>query len=106
MSFMQIQKTRKMRWFEIDGNHGIQWLPAEDAPELEGLSVDAARKYYDGSEVWAVESVSGWGVRLSAPGYLDCTDWTVFEEEADADAAVAELEAEQDEEDSDDEDED
>jgi hypothetical protein len=97
MSFMEVQKTTKLDWFELDGNHGIQWLPADDAPELAGLDVETARKYYDGTKVWGIEAVQGWGVRLSAPGYLDCTDWAVFDTEAEADAAVTELEAEQSE---------
>lgn len=25
------------------------------------------------------EEIQGWGARLSAPGYLDCTDWCVFD---------------------------
>ena len=23
--------------------------------------------------------IEGWGARMSAPGYLDCTEWVVFE---------------------------
>lgn len=30
------------------------------------------------TEVWDVEIVSGYGARLSEPGYLDCTEWSVF----------------------------
>ena len=28
--------------------------------------------------------VPAWGARLSAPGYLDCTEWCVFDTEAEA----------------------
>ena len=31
-----------------------------------------------------MDVVEGWGARLSAPGYLDCTDWTVHETEEEA----------------------
>jgi hypothetical protein len=31
----------------------------------------------DTPETW--ENVKGYGARLSAPGYLDCTEWTVFD---------------------------
>lgn len=30
------------------------------------------------------ETIRGYGARLSAPGYLDCTEWTVFETEQEA----------------------
>lgn len=26
----------------------------------------------------------GWGARMNAPGYLDCTDWVVFESRSEA----------------------
>jgi hypothetical protein len=30
------------------------------------------------------ENIKGYGARLSAPGYLDCTDWTVFDTKEEA----------------------
>lgn len=33
--------------------------------------------------------VSGWGVRLSAPGYLDCTSWSVYDTRIEALRALA-----------------
>lgn len=33
----------------------------------------------------------GWGARLSAPGYMDCTDWLVFSTEAEARAYLEEF---------------
>ena len=36
----------------------------------------------DGAEAVAIRQ--GHGARLSAPGYMDCTEWTVFDTEADA----------------------
>lgn len=41
-----------------------------------------------------IEARFGYGVRLSAPGYLDCTEWEVFDTEAEADAMAKELESE------------
>lgn len=35
-------------------------------------------------EISDVEIVSGYGGRLSSPGYLDCTEWAVFDTEAEA----------------------
>ena len=39
-------------------------------PELSHLSEDEAREYLDDPE-----ATEGLYARLSAPGYLDCTDW-------------------------------
>ena len=30
-------------------------------------------------EVWGAAVVLGFGARMSAPGYLDCTDWAIFD---------------------------
>ena len=35
---------------------------------------------------YAYKIVQGYGARMSAPGYLDCTPWVVFEFEPDAKA--------------------
>jgi hypothetical protein len=32
----------------------------------------------------SVKKIKGYGARLSAPGYLDCTDWIVFQTEDEA----------------------
>jgi len=47
-----------------------------------------------GAEDKVIETQFGYGVRLSAPGYLDCTDWEVFENEPEADTRAEELEEE------------
>ena len=36
------------------------------------------------------ESKSGYGARLSASGYLDCTDWAVFDTREEAEAYLVE----------------
>lgn len=35
----------------------------------------AALKYVEGSEVYSIEKKKGWFGRLSAPGYMDATEW-------------------------------
>lgn len=72
MSFMQQQITNKLKWWELETTHGTFFVPYEDADE------DHLQDYCEGT----IESVSvreGYGARLSAPGYLDCTDWSVFD---------------------------
>lgn len=85
--FMQEQVTRKMDWYKIDGTTGITFLPMDDGPnhilvkaacgdsdELQELFGD----FYNGT-VQDVEPVIGYGARLLAPGYMDCTEWAVFD---------------------------
>ena len=38
----------------------------------------------DNCDINFIEIIEGWGARLSAPGYLDCTDWAVHDTEAEA----------------------
>lgn len=88
MSFMQRQITEKMDWLEIDGEVGIEWVPLKDA-NLDAEAVVAMidqdnftqlHDFYSAGSagIFTVEIVNGHGCRLSAPGYMDCTDWTVY----------------------------
>jgi hypothetical protein len=47
------------------------------------------RPYVEGT-IQSWENVKGFGARLSAPGYLDCTDWAVFDTEGEAKAYLDE----------------
>lgn len=44
----------------------------------------ALADYCENREAWRIDLVTGFGARLSAPGYLDCTEWCVFETEQEA----------------------
>lgn len=72
MAFMQPEYTEDKRWWQIDGSCGIALFPAEM------FSREQAICNYDGTP-FEVEETSGFGVRLSAPGYMDCTEWDVFD---------------------------
>ena len=105
MAFMQKQITDKRMWLEIDGNRGITVVDAADAPELlplieaaadetdelDGDALEelqeAASVYYDGRVEMVCKCV-GYGARLSAPGYMDCTDWTVYDTQEEAEAGL------------------
>jgi len=70
------------RWIEIDGTNGITFVPFDvvySNPNLRTMqpSVSDVQPFYDG-KVWETSIVDGYGARLSMPGYLDCTEWTVF----------------------------
>jgi hypothetical protein len=46
-------------------------------------TIEKIRPYVEGKpQSW--ENIKGYGARLSAPGYLDCTEWTVFDTEDEA----------------------
>lgn len=67
MSFMEPQIIWG-RWYELRDleNDDVVWCDEK----LDGYAVES--------------EVEGWGARLSAPGYLDCTEWLVCDTEAEA----------------------
>lgn len=44
----------------------------------------ALADYCENREAWRIELTTGYGARLSAPGFLDRTEWCVFETEKEA----------------------
>jgi hypothetical protein len=63
----------------VDTNEGVHYYPADmfsrkEVIEFEG-GPDSINEY---------ERIQGYGARLSAPGYLDCTEWVVFDYRAEA----------------------
>ena len=75
MAFMKVE-TAYGEWFVYESRHeGIMTIPhecIEDIPEEDVVEVVCQR-------------CSGWCSRLSAPGYLDCTEWMgPYEEERQA----------------------
>lgn len=99
-TFMRADLTKKQDWYEVDGAEGGLWIPASDVGDIglaPGESIDdddprfsdvakALRDYVSG-EIWTVELSAGFGVRSSAPGYMDRTDWCVYATEREAIAA-------------------
>lgn len=88
--FMRPQVTRKLEWLELDGTHGVIALPVEDFPAEDVRRTQAPYgefgvfvAYYEGT-IQSATIRSGYGARLSAPGYLDATDWTVFDTQDEA----------------------
>lgn len=83
--FMQRQIV-KSDWYEVDGNLGTEVFPSDVCS-----SKRDARNLYSGARVDEVTFRKGWyGARLSAPGYMDCTEWTVFDSEEAARQYLAE----------------
>ncbi len=71
------QITERGAWYEIDDGNEIEWVQ-------EGVLLD----YLDGLN-WSTDRTveitrrMGFGCQMSAPGYIDCSDWVVFATEED-----------------------
>jgi hypothetical protein len=96
MGFMQ-EHIEFGTWYAVEGDNGTDYIPAD---VVDGARADrwissespwAIEKlarifgdYTQNREIRSVERVQGYGARLSAPGYMDCTEWAVFETEGEA----------------------
>lgn len=64
-------------WVKFDGDNGVTLVPAEFVSGLDpddNFDANVYQDFYSG-KVDSVEIVTGWAARLSAPGYLDATEW-------------------------------
>jgi hypothetical protein len=93
MAHLQKQITVKQAWVEVETDNGTEYLDAatlglmvRDSQNNTHPLTDKQREqiiskmsqYVQGTiQEW--KTIRGYGARMSAPGYLDCTDWTVFE---------------------------
>ena len=100
MSFMQPQVTDRMDWIELETSAGTFFFPAnevgtpdawqgshvdeDDGVVWQNVSVFYAEYVEPGARLESAEITTGFGARLSAPGYMDRTDWTVHETAAEA----------------------
>jgi len=91
MSFMEKQVTNNETWWSVETNQGTVFLPT-DLVRQEPVPEDASafQDYCEG-QVQSWELIQGYGARMSAPGYLDCTDWSVFGTREDAEAYLEEM---------------
>jgi hypothetical protein len=84
MAFME-PKIEYGPYLEIETPDGTWFLPADVA----GLTTDpaAVRDYVESMSDpadWTVTIKTGWIGRLTAPGYMDCTDWSAYDSEQEA----------------------
>lgn len=75
-----------------------EWVVAHDTPEGDEIypadlfsAEEVFNIYKDHITREQVELKKGWGAQLSAPGYLDCTGWTLFESEEEAKEYLMEM---------------
>ncbi len=92
MSFMQPEIAHG-KWIAAETTVGTEYIPQDVVGKLEALAnvgdeintdppehgdtIAKLRPYLEG-DLQSAEVVEGFGARLSAPGYMDCTDWTVL----------------------------
>ena len=75
MNFMEPEITENISWWEIettDGTYFVEWI---DCPDPHGLK-DFIPSFCNS---WEYKQIKGYGARFNASGYLDCTDWQVFD---------------------------
>ena len=99
MPFMEKEVTIKSNWIMVDGDMGTEYI--EDdlikhslklneslTPESDQFDdiVEAISDYIENrpGRIYTIELISGYGARLSAPGYMDRTEWSVHDTEAEA----------------------
>lgn len=81
------------QYFEIDTSQGIQIIPASVvSTDPENVTLEDLRDFYEGEPYTEeFELKEGWLARMSAPGYMDCTEWTAHESFLDADNYLEEM---------------
>lgn len=78
------------RWVIVDTTQGTVCIPQEYVGKTTQPTAKDVADYIDG-EFISAEIIDGYGARLSMPGYLDCTEWTVFETREAAKQHLAEM---------------
>ena len=80
MSFMKKQII-KGNFFRIETTNGVEYINADDVGRTCSTHVESLLNYLAGTPFDADELCElhdGYLARLSAPGYLDCTEWAGF----------------------------
>lgn len=120
---MNAQMTDKIEWVVVDTNEGVWFIP-NDEVGLTKDDLDVLERDFEDSDTIPVEVrdfvggrrlmepitiIEGWGVRSHMPGYMDCTEWTVYDTLEEAEEAFenereenGEIQEEEDEESDDD----
>jgi hypothetical protein len=85
-----LQITGIENWPRVETSSGTEYVPSGWIAVFVPLTVNERAKYegmirpYVEGTIQEWENIKGYGARLSAPGYLDCTEWAVFDTEQEA----------------------
>lgn len=85
-SFMQPYVYHGL-YFAIETSYGTEIVPADVIGRTCGTAAEAFQNYVEGTiedTDDCVECQEGWLARMSAEGYMDCTDWTAHASEQEA----------------------
>ena len=80
MPFMQVEVSGPETWIEVDGPYGMEIVPCDVCGSIEDCDNSAeawnqVSDYFENRECYTIDEVTGYSGRLSAPGYMDCTEW-------------------------------
>jgi len=92
-------------WAEVETDQGTEYVQIDvtgepgawcgsEVTEDHGIvfaNVAGFFEQYVSGRIRSIKRISGYGARLSAPGYLDCTEWAVFKTEAAAKEYLREM---------------
>ena len=120
MSFME-QQIEYGTWLQVDTTNGIECIPSilfdkewvrqileNDDPDPDHDAMEILYGLLSGfmsSVPYSAELIDGYGARMSAPGYMDCTEWSVFSDRMAAQEYLTEMYGDEDEDEDKDEDE-
>ncbi len=82
----------KDTWLKIESDlHGDTYIPRDLVGE--DFRREDVKDYidYPVGKVDTLTEVVGYGARMSAPGYTDCTEWCVFESEEEAETYLDDM---------------
>lgn len=102
MAFMQ-PKIYRADYFKVNTSCGTEIVPCDVIGLTMNVHVDALLNYLEGTPddpEELCEVSTGYLARLSAPGYLDCTDWSAHATEDEAREYLREMYGDDDSDDS------
>jgi hypothetical protein len=84
MAFMKLD-VQQFSAYRVETNCGSEIVPTALIGELDVeddgsiaescANLSELEQYCEGTKIDSVEKVTGYFARLSAPGYMDCTEW-------------------------------
>jgi len=86
---MTYEITSKQDWWRVEDQNGTTFYPCDYFSKAQIYKMHDLVEDEDEGEL--IEQVNGYGARLSAPGYLDATEWGVYETKAEAKAALDQM---------------
>jgi len=92
-TFMEQQITEHREWIAVDTDCGTTYIPMSVVYDEKPDSIDYKdlEMYLEDDIITDAYFFHGYGARLSAFGYMDCTEWTVFEYKIDAENYLTQL---------------